>query len=158
LLKIIFSGRVLTALIMFIIFLSMTLVALSYPPAARLMPLMIGIPGTILGFVQFIMEYRITSAELFTKSDESEHPRKAEERQNEIQMIVWMLLFFIGLLFFGFRYASPILVFSFLFFGKKESLIIGIISGLCTFLVIYGFFENFLRIPLFEGLIIEWFF
>ena len=79
-----------------------------------------------------------------------------KNKKNEIQMIIWMLLFFIGLLCFGFIYASPILVFSFLYIGKKESLIISIISCVCTFLVIYGFFEKTLKIPLFNGLIIEW--
>ena len=64
LLRIILTGRVLTALTMLIIFLSMTLIGLGFSEAARLMPLMIGIPGTILGLVQFIMEFRVARSEL----------------------------------------------------------------------------------------------
>lgn len=156
LLKIIFTGRVLTALMMFIIFLSMTVIAMGYSEAARLMPLMIGIPGTILGLVQFIMEFRVAMGELSIVPDENTLQKYNKNKKNEIQMIIWMLLFFIGLLCFGFKYASPILVFSFLYIGKKESLIISTISCVCTFLVIYGFFEKTLKIPLFNGLVIEW--
>jgi len=157
LLKVIFTGRVLTALTMFIIFLSMTLLALGYSDAARLMPLMIGIPGTILGLVQFIMEFRTAKAELSIVPDDDNLQIQNEVKKNEIQMIVWMLLFFVGLLCFGFKYASPVLVFGFLYIGKKESLIIATVSAVCTFLVIFGFFEKSLEIPLFNGLIVEWF-
>ena len=156
LLRIILTGRVLTALTMLIIFLSMTLIGLGFSEAARLMPLMIGIPGTILGLVQFIMEFRVARGELSIVPDEDSIQKQSKDRKKEIQMIVWMLLFFIGLLCFGFKYASPVLVFSFLYIGKKESLITAIVSAVCTFLVIFGFFERTLEIPLFNGLIIEW--
>lgn len=158
LLKIMSTGRVLTALIMFLIFLTMTSLAWGYPDAAALMPLMIGIPGTILGLVQLVMEYRVARRELAIEPDESAISKKKLNRKTEIQMIVWMLIFFVGLLCFGFMYASPFLVFSFLYFGKKESLTISVISGVCTFLVIYGFFIQTLQIPLFNGLIPEWLF
>ena len=156
LLKIILTGRVLTALTMLIIFLSMTLIGLGFSEAARLMPLMIGIPGTILSLVQFIMEFRVARAELSIIPDDNALQNQKQSRKNEIQMIVWMLLFCIGLLCFGFKYAAPVLVFTFLYIGKKESLVTAIISGVATFLVIYGFFEKTLEIPLFNGLIIEW--
>ncbi|MGY8814299.1 MAG: tripartite tricarboxylate transporter TctB family protein, partial [Gammaproteobacteria bacterium] len=157
-LNILRTGRVLTALIMFLIFLSMTILAMGYTDAAALMPLMIGIPGTILGLVQLVMEYRVAKRELAIEPDDSEIPKLKLERKNEIQMILWMVIFFIGLLSFGFTYASPILVFSFLYIGKKESLTISIISSVCTLLVIYGFFIQTLQIPLFNGLIVEWLF
>ena len=120
------------------------------------MPLMIGIPGTILGLVQFIMEFRVARAELAIVADNNALQNLKQSRKNEIQMIVWMLLFFIGLLCFGFKYASPVLVFGFLYIGKKESLITAMVSAVCTFIVIFGFFEKTLAIPLFNGLIIEW--
>jgi hypothetical protein len=103
------------------------------------------------------MEYRVARGELVSAPEIKDLVKHHEERKNEIQMIIWLVLFFIGLLCFGFRYAAPVLVFAFLYIGKKESLVTGIISGVSTFLVIYGFFEKFLQIPLFSGLIIEWF-
>jgi len=157
-LNILRTGRVLTALIMFLIFLSMTILAMGYTDAAALMPLMIGIPGTILGLVQLVMEYRVAKRELAIEPDDSEIPKLKLERKHETQMILWMVIFLTGLLSFGFTYASPILVFSFLYIGKKESLTISIISGVCTLLVIYGFFIQTLQIPLFNGLIVEWLF
>lgn len=156
LLRILSTGRVLTAMLMFLIFLVMTILALSYTEAARLMPLLFGIPGTILGLAQFIMEFRVARTELAAIPEQKDLEKQGQERKNEIQMITWMILFFVGLLCFGFKYASPVLVFSFLYIGKKESLVTAIISGVATFLVIYGFFEQTLEIPLFNGLIIEW--
>jgi hypothetical protein len=149
-------GNVMTALIMFAIFLSMTLLAFSFPEKARLMPLMIGIPGTILGLVQLITDIRTAMAEASIEADTEAVQKMREGRTNEIQMIIWTLVFFIGILCFGFVYASPLLVFGFLYIAKRETLLTGIISGICTFIVIYGVFEIWFAIPLFDGLILEW--
>ena len=80
-LNILRTGRVLTALIMFLIFLSMTILAMGYTDAAALMPLMVGIPGTILGLVQLVMEYRVAQSELAIDPDESEIPKLKLERK-----------------------------------------------------------------------------
>lgn len=145
------NGPVSTAMIMLAIFLAMTLLALTFPPKARLMPLIVGVAGSLLGLIQVILEIRASAA----GPSQVDDPGR-EERVAEGMMLVWTLLFFAGILIFGFLYASPVLVFAFLYYGKAESLKIAAISAVCTWVVLFGFFESWLGIPLFEGLLFEW--
>jgi len=147
--NILFKGRVLTALIMLLIFLIMTGMAFTFPEKARLMPLMIGIPGVILGFAQFIIELRVALVDVTEVPGEGAE----QERRDELQMLFWTFLFFIFILCFGFIYASPLLVAGFLYLGKSESLKTAIIGGICTWAVLFGVFETWFRIPLFPGLV-----
>ena len=149
--KVLLCGQVLTAVIMLAIFVTMSLLALGFPEKARLMPLMIGIPGSALAFVQVLRELR-TAIDQAVESDE----KQRQARRNERHMFIWMLLFFFGFLGFGFVYAAPLLVFGFLYIGMKESLTIGVISAVATWAVLYGLFEKAFQIQLFNGLLIEW--
>ncbi len=153
--KLFLNGRIITAFIMLLVFSTMTIMALYFPTKAKLMPLMFGIPGTLFGLFQLFMEIKHVMAEVPDESPEA-IAKAGEERKNEIQMFLWVFLFFIFITSFGFVYASPLLVFGFLYIAKKESLKIAIIGGICTFAVIYGAFQNWFEIPLFQGLIIEW--
>jgi hypothetical protein len=146
----ILNGRVATALVMLLIFLSMSLLALGFTEKARLMPLLIGIPGTVLGIIELFNEMR-ASVKAAASGDTSNDVSEAERA-----MFGWVIAFFFGILCFGFIYAGPLLVFSFMLAGKKESLKVGLISAAGTFVVVYGFFQNVMEIPLFEGLVIEW--
>ncbi len=150
-LKALLGGQVLTAVVMLAIFVTMSLMALGFPEKARLLPLMIGIPGSVLALVQVLRELR-TAIDKVMESDEEQR----QARRNERHMFIWMLLFFIGFLGFGFVYAAPLLVFGFLRIGMKESLTIGVISAVATWAVLYGLFEQAFEIPLFDGLLIEW--
>lgn len=145
----ILNGRVATALVMLLIFLSMSLLALGFTEKARLMPLLVGIPGTLLGIIELINEMRASSRQA-ASGDTSDEVSKAERA-----MLGWVLVFFFGILCFGFIYAGPVLVFAFMLAGKKESLTVGLISAAATFVVLYGFFETVMELPLFRGLIIE---
>jgi hypothetical protein len=140
------NGRVGTALVMFLIFLTMSLIALGFPEKARLMPLMVGIPASILGLIQLIVEIR---------ASRDAAPEDAEKQTIERNMFVWIFLYFIGILGFGFIYAGPLLVFAFLFIGRKESLTVSLISAAGTWAVLFGFFEKGFEIPLFTGLLVE---
>jgi len=154
--KVLMNGRVLTALVMLTIFVLMTVLALDFPLKSRLIPMMIGIPAILLALVQLVIEYRAVTL----KSDAAElaKPEKEEKegQKDEKLMFLWTFLFFIGILCFGFVYASPVLVFGFLYFGSKESLKVSIISAVATWLVIYVSFVQWFQIPLFSGLILEW--
>jgi len=150
-LKALLSGQLLTAVVMLAIFVTMSLMALGFPEKARLLPLMIGIPGSVLALVQVLRELR-TAIDKVVESDEEQR----QARRNERHMFIWMLLFFFGFLGFGFVYAAPLLVFGFLRIGMKESLTIGVISAVATWAVLYGLFETAFQIQLFNGLLIEW--
>ena len=79
-----------------------------------------------------------------------------DTRGNERQMLLWTFLFFFLILCFGFIYAAPLLVFGFLYLAKSEPLKVAIIGGIGTWAVLFGVFETWFAIPLFEGLVIEW--
>ncbi len=139
------NGRVGTALVMFLVFATMTLLALGFPQKARLMPLLVGIPGTLLALVQLVVELRA--------------PRRDKDEglgSEELRMLGWTLVFFTGLLAFGFVHAGPVLVFAFLLLGRGESLRVALISSVGMWAVLYGFFVKALGMPLFPGLVAEW--
>lgn len=145
------SGPALTAFAMLAIFLTMTLMAMGFPEKARLMPLLVGIPGTVLAFFQVIKEIRAP----LDDTGESEAQRAAA-RWNQAHMFIWLLLYFFGILGFGFLYAAPCLVFGFLYFAKKEGMKTAMISTVATWAILYGLFEQAFEIPLFDGLVVEW--
>lgn len=149
--RILLNGPVFTALMMFVVFATMSLIALSFPDKARLMPLIVGIPGTILALVQLLMELRSTLRQTAETTELVPETIEAER-----QMFTWMFLFFFGILGFGFIYAAPLLVFGFLWFGKGESLKVGLVGGAATWGILYGLFETGFQIPLFDGLLLEW--
>ena len=148
--KAILNGRVGTALIMLLIFLSMSLMALGFTDKARLMPLLVGIPGILLGIVQLTSEIRQSA---WRSADEADSDALSKAERN---MFLWIFIFFFGLLGFGFTYAAPIVVFAFMYAGKKESLLVALIGDAGTWAVLFGFFEQIMEIPLFQGLVVEW--
>lgn len=145
----ILNGRVVTAFVMLLIFLSMSLAALGFTEKARLMPLLVGVPGTVLGVIQLFNEMQ-HSVRQVASGERTDVVTKAERA-----MIGWVLTFFVGILCFGFVYAGPLLVLAFMLAGKKESLLVGLISAVGTWGVLFMFFERTMEIPLFRGLIIE---
>ncbi len=149
--KALFTGPVLTAVIMLAIFLTMSLMALGFPEKARLMPLMVGIPGSVLALLQVLAELRTSVDDAM----ESEAQRGAA-RWNERHMFIWLLLYFFGILSFGFIYAAPLLVFGFLTVGQKETIKVAVFGAIGTWAILYGLFEQAFEIPLFDGLLIEW--
>jgi Tripartite tricarboxylate transporter TctB family len=148
--KAILDGRVAIALVMLLIFISMSLLALGLPEQARLMPLLVGIPGTLLGLAQLVLEIRGAA-----HSVPEDGAQAAETRKAERGMYVWVLLFFLGILGFGFIYGAPLLVFAFLFIGRRESLLTAVIGGAGTWALMFGGFETGFEIPLFGGLVLE---
>ena len=146
----ILNGRVVTAFAMLLLFASMSLMALGFTEKARLMPLLVGIPGTILGLVELVNEMRATVRQA-AAGEEADIVTRAE-----LAMLGWVFVFFAGILCFGFVYAGPVLVFAFMLAGKKETLTVALISAAGAWIVLYGFFQLAMEIPLFQGLVIEY--
>ena len=158
--KVFMNGRVLTTLVMLVIFVIMTVLAFDFPSKGRLMPLMVGIPAVLLGLIQLILDYRaaLAPAKSGTATDSAPEKQEKAGKKGEYQMIAWTTLFFVGIVLFGFVVASPVLVFAFLYFGSKESIKVSLISAVCTWAVIYFTFVKWFQISLFSGLILEWLF
>ena len=141
------NGRVTTASVVFALFATMTLMALGFPDKARLMPLMVGMPGTLLGLFQLFVEWRDASRQEAPAGDQ-----KALRRERE--MLVWILAFLTGILAFGFVVASPVLVYAFLRLGRRETLAVSSVGAVATWIVLIGLFETAFQIPLFDGFLL----
>jgi Tripartite tricarboxylate transporter TctB family len=139
------EGRKVTAGIMFAIFAVMVGFAFTYEPDARFLPLVVGIPGLVLSALQLAIELRPGSG----KDIAAEDPRA------EWKMYGWFVLFVAGIVTFGFPYAGPVLVASYLYVSWKEKWYVCLAAGLFAWAVLYGVFEQFLGLPLFEGLVYQ---
>ena len=139
------SSRVLTAGVMAAVVVSMTVLAFGFPPAARLMPLMAGIPGSALALICLGREIR--------GALEEAAPEAADAHRAERAMLAWTLAFFAGILAAGFLLAAPVLVVAYSRFGARERWTIALGSAAITWALLYGLFELAFRIPLFDGLL-----
>jgi len=142
------EGRILVSGIMVVVFATAVLLSFTYAPDARFLPLVIGIPGLLLSAAQLIKELR-------------EHPEIVivpEERRREARMFAWFVTFVGGLVLFGFLYAGPALVAAYLFFSGRERWYMALGAAFVTWTILYGIFERFLGLPLFDGLISQWIF
>ena len=145
----IFNGRIITATVMLTIFAGMSALAMTYPEKARFLPLLVGVPGTLMCLAQLFFDVRSAlqdrSAE-DTAEATLEYPR-------EVKMFFWLALFLIGIISFGFLYAAPLLVFAFLRFSEKEPWKTAILGGLGAWIILYGVFTRLLELFLFEGFV-----
>lgn len=140
------EGRTITAGIMFAIFLVMVGLSFTYEPDARFLPLVIGIPGLLLAAAQFAIEIK-------TPSEKSPAPAEVSA---EWAMFGWFVLFAGGIVLFGFPYAGPVLVAAYLYLSWNEKWYVCLAAGIFAWAVLYGVFEQFLGLPLFEGLAYQW--
>ncbi len=140
------SSRVLTAGVMAAVVVSMTVLAFGFPPAARLMPLLAGLPGSVLALICLGREVR--------GALEDAAPEAADARRAERAMLAWTLAFFAGILAAGFLIAAPLLVVAYLRVGARERWTIALGSAAITWALLYGLFELAFRIPLFDGLLV----
>lgn len=142
------EGRIFVSGIMVVIFATAVLLSLGYAPDARFLPLVIGIPGLLLSVAQLIKELR-------------DHPAiriVPGEHRREIRMFAWFVTFVAGLVLFGFLYAGPVLVAAYLLFSGRERWYMALGAAFVTWAILYGVFEQFLGLPLFDGLVVQWIF
>jgi len=142
------EGRIVVSGIMVVVFAMAVLLSFSYAPEARFLPLVIGIPGLLLSVAQLIKELRERPGILMIP----------EERRREARMFAWFVTFVGGLVLFGFMYAGPALVAVYLYFSGREQWYTALSAAFVTWAILYGVFERFLGLPLFDGLIVQWIF
>ena len=142
------DGRILASGIMFAIFVGAVGMALTFPSEARFLPLVIGIPGLVLSGAQLVVELK-------DKSPPKTEPRRLS---GEAAMFGWFALFAVGIVLFGFPYAGPILIAVYLYVSWGEKWYVALLAAVLAWLLLYGVFERFLGIPLFEGLVYQWIF
>lgn len=142
-----FNGRILTCLVMLAIFVAFVVPALSFHPEARMMPLLVGVPGTILCFWQLLVE--------LNTEDGDTGDGKILSR-SELTIAAWLLAFIAGIAALGFSLGTPLLVACYLYFVAKERLGTALIAGIFCFALVFGFFGRLMSIQLFEGLLLQY--
>jgi hypothetical protein len=143
------EGRILVSGIMLLAFATAVGLSFTYAPEARFLPLVIGIPGLLLSGVQLIKELRERQGTPVVTP---------EEHKREGRMFIWFIAFVVALVLFGFLYAGPALVAAFLYFSGRERWYVALAAAVFAWAVLYGVFERFLGLPLFEGLVSQWLF
>jgi hypothetical protein len=138
------EGRIVTAGVMLAIFVTAVAIALIYFPAsARMLPLVVGIPGILLSALQFVNELRQTD------------PKKVspEVRAGEIRMVIWFGVFAATILALGFIYGSPLLIAAYLHVQAKEKWYTTLLGALLAWVILEFVFSRGIGIVLYEGMI-----
>ena len=143
------DGRILASGVMFAIFLGAVGMALTFPADARFLPLVIGVPGLAISAIQLVLDL---------KKKVSGKEAASGLLPGEAAMFGWFLLFAGGIALFGFPYAGPVLIAAYLYFSWQEKWYTCLGALVLAGGIFYGLFERFLGLPLFEGLVVEWFF
>ena len=142
------EGRIVTAGLMFAFFVFMVGFAFTYPPEARFVPLVIGVPGFIFSLIQLVNEVRV--GEVFKSTP--------EERSRELRMFAWYAVFVFGITAFGFAYGGPVIIATYLIVSWNEKWYVALGAAAAAWAVLHYIFSVVLGLPLFEGLVIQWLF
>jgi hypothetical protein len=131
--------------VLLVIFAGMTVTATGFPPAARLMPLAVGIPAILL-----------TAWELWGawRGAEGESPRRA--RGGQAAALGWFAAFVLALVAGGFIVGGIAAVVVLQRFWLRESWRTACVGGVAAFAVLAGGIERGLGQPLFEGVVTGW--
>lgn len=138
------NGGVVTSLVMVLIFTAFVLWAFTFRREAAVMPLLAGLPGLVLSLIQLITELRM-------RASHGDGPPLLQA--GELNIILWISGFTLGVVAFGFVAGAPLLLAAYLYFVAAERLPVAIMGGLSCLAVMAGL-ERLLHIPLFEGLVL----
>ena len=140
---------VIVAAVMFAVFILMAAAASRYPPQARLVPLVIGIPAALLSGYQLVRDISTPR----TTTEGTDGPFDAAGLRLGV---IWLLLFIVLVLAGGFTFGGPIAVAASQRFWLKESWKTSVISGVVALLLIHVVLQEQLGVVLFEGWIESW--
>lgn len=141
---------------MLLIFSTMVVMALGFPPNARFMPFVVGLPGIALCLMQLVLDLRTSRrarqvAALPQEGDEMEFGR--ESIRLEVVSWLYFLGFIGGVLLFGFVLAAPVLVVLYLRHMAGVRWGRALLAAGATALVMLLVFEGVLGFQLYEGFI-----
>lgn len=148
------KGSLLFSLLMLVIFCGMLVMSMDYSEKARFVPLVVGIPGFFLSFVQVVIELRAFFKDRMIKNETNKPEiEDVQAAGKELSIICWTL-FLLGLiLVFGFWVAIPVFLILFLRYHGKESWVLAVVCAACGWGVIFIIFYVLVRVPLYGGLL-----
>ena len=171
-------------LVMLAIFVSMVGVATTYPPPARFMTFVVGIPAIGLCLLQLGLDlYRRRAVEVADSRSELEKAQDQVARytgrkvefampsenamfadadrdpretvRREIAVWGWFLGFIACVLLFGFRISVPVFLIGFLHFQAGANWRSALLYGGIGAIVMYVLFERVLRVSLHNGFLVD---
>jgi hypothetical protein len=154
------------SLFMSLFFAVIIILSLGYPEDARLVPLVVAIPGIVLSLVQLVFDLigrpdkpqtdvenkdkgYSEMAEQYKMEEEEISPK--EERKREWLMVFWIVFFLVIILLFGFWISIAAILLLFTRLYGKESWKTTLILTATGWLSIYLVFWVILQVPLFGG-------
>lgn len=140
--------------LMLAIFVAMVAVASQYPPQARFMPLVVGIPGIVLCIIELIRELRAAAARPAAADDRfAAEPSSAGAERREIVLWAYFIAFVAALILFGFWPSIPVFLLVFLRFAAGESWRFSLILTVLGTAVLFLVFHKGLGVTLHPGFI-----
>ena len=145
------SGNALLSAIMLAIFSAMLILAVGYPPEARLMPMIVGFAGAGLCVVQL---WQSLSA-----GRRPDRPARVAmdlpAPRREARLLAWFAGFLLAIVAFGFLTAAPVMVLGFLVIEQRErAMLAGALAFGCL-AVLYLVFELLLELSLHRGFVFQ---
>jgi hypothetical protein len=130
----------------------MVVAAAAYPPEARLVPLVIGIPSALLAAWQLYRD----AAGRGGADEGTDGANQTGSRSAAARSIAWVLLFTLAVLAGGFEVGATLAVMVTYRVWLRESWRITATGGAVAFFLSYVCFERLLGLPLFPGWIALW--
>jgi hypothetical protein len=146
------DGRLVMSLVMLAIFGVMVGVATQYPPQARFMPLVVGLPGIALCLVQVVLE--IAARRRAAPGASADGPG-AEARRREFVLWGSFLGLVASLILFGFYVTIPLFLVAFLRGFAKESWRFSLALGAGGSMLLALVFHVGLGVVLHQGFLLE---
>lgn len=129
------------------VFAGMVAIASGYPPAARLMPLTIGIPAALLTVWELARAWR---------GGPGEAAAGRAARASQAAGLAWFVAFVLAIVAGGFVAGGMAAVVAAQRFWMRESWRTACLGGIVAFAVLAGGIERGLGQPLFEGVVTGW--
>ena len=164
------KGSILLSGVFIIIFGGMIVLSQGYPEKARLVPLVVAVPGLLMSLVQLIIELFFKDKIQSKEEDSKTHGYEAaaqeevayeeeltveEIKKREAVMVGWILAILVLILAFGFWITIAAFLLIFLRIHGQETWKTTIAVTVGGWMTIYLIFQVILRIPLFEGFLFK---
>lgn len=168
------KGSLIFNLFLIIVFAGAIFVAMGYNHRARIAPLVIAIPGLLVTLILLALELKkqakLVSNPALAASGQAGEAVSAQVagQENpgpgrkflgaELNPFFWLTALLAMLFVVGFAVAIPVYLFLFLRVRSQEKTLFSVIFSLVAWAGLYVFFDRLLHIPLYQGVVAEYFF
>ena len=152
------NGKVLMSLVMLAIFVAMVAMAATYPPDARFLPFVIGIPGTLLCLLQVgaeIAAARHAAREAIAAAAPAEFAGPGPDVRREFTLLACVVGLAAAILLLGFWLAVPAFMILFLRFHEREEWRLTLSLAIGGWAALYLVFDQVLGIIVHNGFLID---